>query len=70
MPKQNADQCVTVRLPQGVADELRARTGRPISTLLRLMAVELLNRERSKAQGVAAPTLNQAIMQDISNLPD
>lgn len=43
-----ADHCVTVRLPTGVAAELKAATGMPISQLLRLMAMEVLKRERAK----------------------
>jgi hypothetical protein len=38
----NADQTHTIRLPKGTAARLRAATGQPLSSLVRLLCLELL----------------------------
>jgi len=69
MPAANADQCVTVRLPRGVADELRAATNTPISRLLRAMAMELLKRERQKRAGSPPPPFGSELRAEVAALP-
>lgn len=38
----NADDTVTVRVPKGTADKVRAATGQPFSTVVRWMVMQLL----------------------------
>lgn len=38
----NADSTHTIRLPRGTAARLRAATGQPLSSLVRLLCLELL----------------------------
>lgn len=38
----NADQTHTIRLPRGTAARVRAATGQPLSSLVRLILIELL----------------------------
>ena len=38
-----ADETVTVRVPLGTADKVRAATGQPFSTVVRWMVIQLLN---------------------------
>lgn len=38
----NADQTHTIRLPRGTAARLRAATGQPLSSLVRIILLELL----------------------------
>lgn len=38
----NADQTHTIRLPRGTAARIRAATGQPLSSLVRLLVLELL----------------------------
>jgi hypothetical protein len=47
MPKK-ADQVVSIRVPSGVPEELRAFTGMAFSTLMRHMAVTLLARKKAE----------------------
>lgn len=42
-PESRADETVTVRIPRGTADKVRAATGQPFSTVVRWMVVQLLN---------------------------
>lgn len=44
MAKQKADETVTIRMPAGTADKLRAATGQPFSTLMRWTALALLEK--------------------------
>lgn len=37
-----AEETVTVRMPKGTADKVRAATGQPFSTIVRWMVVQLL----------------------------
>lgn len=48
----NADETVTVRLPKGTADKLRAATGQPFSRLVRFLVIALL--EKKAAEGASA----------------
>lgn len=62
-----ADDTVTVRVPKGTADKVRAATGQPFSTVVRWMVMQLLRnmsgdqnaREalRAQVQGIAADVL-------------
>lgn len=38
----NADQTHTIRLPRGTAARVRAATGQPLSSLVRIILIELL----------------------------
>lgn len=59
----NADQCCTVRLPQGVRDQLVAHYGQPFSTIVRFMCLDLLRR----AKDADRPPVRQELKDDISN---
>lgn len=52
---KKADQVISIRVPQGLPDELRTYTNVPFSTLMRHMAVTLLNNERKKRQQPILP---------------
>lgn len=76
MPKSsNVDQCVTVRLPHGIRDELVAATGQPFSRIVRFMVMALLERKRAeRAAAIAAGTARSGdarkdLQEDISQLP-
>lgn len=56
MSKETADETVTVRLPKGTADKLRAATGVKFSTLVRTMCMNLL--QKYSAEG-REPVLDQ-----------
>ncbi len=49
MTKSNADETVTVRVPRGTADKVRAATGQPFSRVVRWMVNQLL--EKHAAEG-------------------
>jgi len=49
MPRVTADDTVTIRVPKGTADKLRAATGQPFSRLMRWIAMALL--EQYTAEG-------------------
>lgn len=50
-PKLVADETVTVRLPAGLANRLRAASGQPFSRLVRYMCIALLEQyERTGRQ--------------------
>lgn len=52
-PKLVADETVTVRLPKGVAQRLKAASGQPFSRLVRYMCIALLEQyERTGAQAL------------------
>lgn len=44
MPRAKADETVTVRVPKGVPDRLRAATGQKFSTLVRWTIMALLDK--------------------------
>jgi len=43
-----ADETVTVRMPKGTADRIRAATGQPFSSLVRYIMLALLDRYESQ----------------------
>lgn len=47
---KRADETVTVRLPYGTADKMRAASGQPFSKLIRFMCLSYLERA-AKGQG-------------------
>jgi len=49
MKKSNADETVTVRVPKGTADKVRAATGQPFSRVVRWMVMQVL--EKHAAEG-------------------
>lgn len=53
-PRLVADETVTVRLPKGVANRLKAASGQPFSRLVRYMCMALL--EQYEAKGAQALT--------------
>jgi hypothetical protein len=63
----NADQCVTVRLPHGARDELVAATGQPFSRIVRFMVMELLSRKR--AERIGRDSARVALQREIAELP-
>lgn len=51
----NADQTHTIRLPRGTAARVRAATGQPLSSLVRIILIELLAKyEAEGARNVPA----------------
>lgn len=46
--KREPMEVVSIRLPRGVADELRTRTKVPLSRLCRFMLTQFLEKERGK----------------------
>lgn len=48
MARETADETVTVRLPPGLADKIRALTGQPFSTVVRWMCVQLVERKTAE----------------------
>jgi hypothetical protein len=51
----NADQTHTIRLPKGTAARIRAATGQPLSSLVRIILIELLAKyEAEGARNVPA----------------
>lgn len=69
MTSPKADQIVTVRLPRGVADRLRAVTGVPISTLVRTVLVKLLASEEAKIRA-GGQSQSQHIEHQIKDIVD
>ena len=69
MTSPKADQIITVRLPRGVADRLRAVTGVPISTLVRTVLVKLLASEEAKIRAGGQPQ-SQQIEHQIKDIVD
>ena len=57
----NADQTHTIRLPKGTAARIRAATGQPLSSLVRLLVLELL----AKYEAQAAPNLPAQARADV-----
>lgn len=56
MNKANADETVTVRVPKGTADKVRAATGQPFSRVVRWMVIALLAKhsgENKLNEGIA-----------------
>lgn len=47
---QQADETVTVRLPLGTADKVRAATGQPFSRVVRWMVTALLDKHAGDAK--------------------
>jgi len=66
MPAPLADETHTVRLPKGVANQIRAATGQKFSTLVRWTMLALL--ERYKNQQLSGDTV-QDIRKVVSALP-
>lgn len=48
MTKQKAEDVVSIRLPKGMKDELRAATGQKVSTLTRWVLTALLEKRRAE----------------------
>lgn len=57
MKPDRADETVTVRMPKGTADQIRAATGQPFSRIVRWTMLALLERYKTN------PALNP--MQDV-----
>lgn len=49
MPKQLADEMVSVRLPKGLKQQIKAATGQPLSRLVRILL--LAYRDKMVAEG-------------------
>ena len=56
-----ADECVTVRLPAGVKDQLRAATGQPVSRYLRMLAMATLEQRRAQRKPSALAEAREAV---------
>jgi hypothetical protein len=56
-----ADECVTVRLPAGVKDQLRAATGQPVSRYLRLLAMATLEQRKAQRRPTAYEDAQTAV---------
>jgi hypothetical protein len=56
----NADDTVTVRVPKGTADKVRAATGQPFSTVVRWMVMQLL--QNMAGEGNQREELRKQIM--------
>lgn len=62
--RPRADETVTVRLPKGTADKLRAATGQPFSRLVRWTMLALLDkhmRENSQALTAGAEEVKEIV---------
>lgn len=64
MSRQNADETVTVRMPAGTADKLRAITGQPFSRLVRFTMLALL--DKYQREGRAGDNAKAEIAGDIA----
>lgn len=65
MPRSSADKAddtVTVRVPKGTADKVRAATGQHFSTVVRWMVMQLL--ANMAAEGNQREELRKKIQQD------
>lgn len=58
-PKLVADETVTVRLPAGVAQRLKAASGQPFSRLVRYMCMALLEQYEAKNSAVLTETAHE-----------
>lgn len=57
----NADETVTVRVPRGTADKVRAATGQKFSTVVRWMVLQLLE---NYASGI---NVKEAMRKEVQN---
>jgi hypothetical protein len=48
MSNSNTEEVISVRMPKGAADELRAATGQPFSRLARWVLMALLEKKRAE----------------------
>ena len=68
MPRNNADDTVTVRVPSGTADKVRAATGQPFSTVVRWMVMQLL--ERYASQGNVKEATREDVQRTVGSVLD
>ncbi len=70
MNKPKADKTHTVRLPAGLAEELKAYTGQNLSTLVRYILVAMLEKKRREhAQNQINSNLNE-VRDLVNKLPE
>lgn len=69
MTKQNADKTHSIRLPAGVADELKAYTGQKLSTLVRWILLALLEKKRREHAPKALNEGQHEISELVNNAP-
>lgn len=61
----NADQTHTIRLPRGTAQRIRAATGQPLSSLVRLLVMELLAKYEAQATTPNLPAQARADVREV-----
>lgn len=66
--RDTADETVTVRVPKGTADKVRAATGQPFSTVVRWMVTQLL--ERKAAEMNVKETQRESVQSTIGEALD
>lgn len=64
MPKENADETVTVRLPKGTARKLVAATGQPFSRIVRFIVMQMLH--NYEAQGKLSEDARDVLRADVA----
>lgn len=63
IPTNNSDECVSVRLPAGMKDQLRAASGMPISKFFRTMGAAFLAQRKAQRKPSALAEINEAVEQ-------
>ncbi len=68
MPKEKADETVTVRMPRGKAAQIRAATGQPFSRLVRWTMLALLERYKNDESDKIPEQIRADITETINTL--
>lgn len=61
----NADQTHTIRLPKGTAARIRAATGQPLSSLVRIILIELLAKYEAEGNVRNVPAEARADVREV-----
>ncbi len=66
MPKQKAERVISIRMPAGAVEEIRAATGQKFSTVARWVLMALLEKKREEL-GIAA---QKAVTDVVADMPE
>ncbi len=68
MPKDTAGRTISIRMPEGSVEELKAATGQPFSTLVRFIMCAYLERLRNERRLKDGSAMKEQAAQDLREI--